>query len=215
MKTMLKTFAYSLLAVMPATQALAADAGDPIFPIDMNNKARAEFLYENRQRELDNGLKLKADVFALRLHTDVGQYAYLDFDVGMISQSGGDDEFYGGIGLRYLAYDSATWRVSPFAQVHYAPGYRIGLAKYDYLIDADAGLTLAYKWKPNEQLTVIPYAGPILSIIRLSGDDDAREDQVFGGVVGISLHMPGQNSFRFEAQFFDKVSISAAAGIAF
>jgi len=215
MKVAMRVLVFSLFAGATGYQVRAADAGDPVFPIDLNNKARAELLYENRQRELDNGLKLKADVFLLRMHTDVGQHAYLDFDVGMIGPQGGDYEFYGGIGLRFLAYDSAEWRISPYAQIHYAPSLEVKSVEYDDLIDADAGLLVAYKWKPNDQLTVMPYAGPALSIIRLSGDVDADEDQLFGFVTGVSLQMPGLNSFRIEAQFFDQVSISASAGISF
>ncbi|HMP88995.1 MAG TPA: hypothetical protein PJ991_02275 [Kiritimatiellia bacterium] len=206
---------YCVTAAMTTGTLKAADAGDPVFPIDLNNKARAELLYENRQRDLDNDLRLKADVFALRIHTDVGQYANLDFDIGMISPAGGSDEFYGGIGLRFLAYDSEYWRLSPYAQVHYAPRFRMGGVSYDDLIDADAGLLLACKLKLDQQLTLMPYAGPVLSIVRIGGNDDPREDRVLGGVAGVSLLMPGNNTIRIEAQYFDRVSVSAAAGIAF
>jgi hypothetical protein len=61
----------------------------------------------------------------------------------------------------------------------------------------------------------MPYVGPALSVIQLSGDNDAGEDNIFGGVAGISLLMPSQNSLRVEAQVFDQVSFSIAAGLAY
>ncbi|HMO51118.1 MAG TPA: hypothetical protein PKA21_08340 [Kiritimatiellia bacterium] len=195
--------------------AQAADAGDPVFPVDMERKARAELMYENRRRDLDNGETFKADAYTLRIHTDVGQYAYLDFDVGGISPQGGDLEFYGGIGLRYLAYDAETFRISPFAQVHYAPGLKTRTARDFDLVEFDAGILVAGKWRLDDQLTLIPYIGPMVSILRFSSDLDAREDNPVGGVAGLSLLMPGQNTFRFEMQVFDGVSFSVAAGIAF
>lgn len=193
-----------------------ADAGDLIFPSDVDNhRARAELVYENRQRDLDVGGTLKLDAYYVRMHTDLGQNAYLDFDVGGIEPDGGDLEFYGGVGLRFLAYDSDTWRIGPFAQVHYTPSFKLESVDYDDALDADAGLLVTYKVALNDQLTLMPYAGPALSIIRLSGDVDADEDQTFGGVAGISLQMPGQNTFRVEAQYYDDVSISVAAGMVF
>jgi len=196
--------------------AYAADAGDLIFPTDIENyKARAEFVYENRERDLDVGSTMNLDAYYLRLHTDLGKTAYLDFDLGGIEPDGGDLEFYGGIGLRFMAYDSETWRFGPFAQVHYTPSFTLGSVEYDDAIDADGGLLATYKLKLNDQLTLMPYAGPILSIIRLNGDEDAKEDQTFGGVAGVSLQMPGQNTFRLEAQYYDNVNISVAAGMIF
>jgi hypothetical protein len=195
-------------------QALAADAGDPVFPTDLDGKARAEILYQNWNRDLDTGGKLDADVYLIRMHTDVGQFAYLDFDVGGIEVSDSDLAFYGGLGLRYLGYDSEKWRVSPYVQGHYtwASGDD---ANYDDMFDADGGVLLAYKLTLDPQLTLMPYLGPALSIIRLNGDVDADEKNVFGGVAGLSMQMRGHNSIRIETQYFDQASVSAAAGIAF
>jgi len=204
------------MMVTGGISAYAADAGDLIFPADIENyKARAEFVYEHRERELDVGTDLSLDAYYLRIHTDLGKTAYLDFDLGGIEPDGGDLEFYGGIGLRFMAYDSELWRVGPFAQVHYAPSFTVEEVEYDDAIDADGGLLVTRKIKLNDQLTLLPYAGPILSIIRLNGDVDADEDQTFGAVTGLSLQMPGQNTFRVEAQFYDDVSISVAAGMIF
>jgi len=216
MKRMTVMVALCGLVAGGGLSSYAADAGDLIFPKDIvNYKARAELIYEHRQRELDVGTDLSLDAYYVRIHTDLGRTAYLDFDLGGIEPEGGDLEFYGGIGLRFLAYDSETWRVGPFAQIHYAPSFTLKDVEYDDAIDADGGLLFTYKVKLNDQLTLMPYAGPILSIIRLSGDEDADEDQTFGAVTGLSLQMPGQNTFRFEAQFFDDVSISVAAGMVF
>lgn len=196
--------------------AWSTDAGDPVFPVDLGNKARAELIYGSQERDLDTGARFKADVFLLRLHTEVAEYSSLDFDLGGISPSGGDFEFYGGVGLRLLAYDGDTYRISPYAQVHYAPTVEIKGASYNDLIHADAGLLFAAKWTLNDQLAIMPYAGPALSILRMSGDgSDPEEDNLFGAVGGVSLHMPGMNTFRIEVQYFDQVSFSVAAGITF
>lgn len=219
----MRSIAFASFLVLAALPVMAADVGDPIFPADLGDKARAELIYQNFQRDLDSGAEFQADAYLVRLHTDVGQYAYLDFDLGAIEPDGSDLGFYGGVGLRYLAYDSDQWRISPWFQVHYAPSLDDEGAEYS-MLDGDAGILLAAKLHIDKDLTVMPYAGPALSIIRINGDDplfgettetDMEEDQVIGAVAGISLQMPGQNSFRVEAQFFDQVSISAAAGIAF
>lgn len=216
MRRILLPFLALMVVNVVAPTTRAADAGDPIFPLDLQRLARAEFIYEARERDLDSNARFEADVFTLRIHTDVGQYASLDFDVGGMSPSGGDLEFYGGLGLRLLAYDGESLRISPYAQAHYAPSMELKGDSYEDLIDADAGLLFAAKLKPNDQLTIMPYAGPALSILRMSGDGtDPGEDNMLGAVGGVSLLMPGMNTFRIEAQYFDRVSISVAAGIAF
>ena len=210
------TSVLAMLCLAVAGGVQAADIGDPVFPVDLGDKARAELVYENLNRDLDNGAELEADVYMLRIHTDVGQYAYLDFDLGGFDPSGGDLAFYGGVGLRYMAYDSEKARISPFAQIHFAPGVETDADEEFDFIDGDLGLTLAYKLKVDDQLTVTPYIGPVLSIIRVDSDvGDLEEDNIFGGVAGISLNMPGQNTFRVEARVVDGTSISAAAGIVF
>ncbi len=192
-----------------------ADAGDPVFPVDLDDKTRAEIIYNKWNRDLDTGGEIDGDIYMLRLHSDVGQFANLDFDLGGLDLSDGDLSFYGGIGLRYLAYDGDTWRVSPYAQGHYSPNPTVRGADYDDLIEADGGVNFAFKIQLDQDLTLMPYLGPALSIIRLSGDEDVEEDNVLGAVAGASLQMPGHNSIRLELQFYDQVSISAAAGIAF
>jgi len=206
-----------LLVSGSSISARAADAGDSVFPVDLERKARAELIYESRERDLDAGGTFEADVFMLRIHTDVGSYAYLDFDLGAISPSGGDAEFYGGAGLRFLAYDGEHIRLIPFAQGHYAGEVEEDNIKYDDLIDFDGGLLLAGKIEIDESLTLMPYAGPAFSILRLSGKDDleADADTPVGAVAGLALKMPGQNTFRFETHYFDHFGFSLAAGIAF
>ncbi len=205
-----------ILTAVAVGRVGAMDAGDPVFPVDTKDyKARAEFIYNNIQRDLDNGLELNADAYMLRIHTDVGEYAYLDFDLGGIDPTGGDLEFYGGVGFRMLAYKGENFRLSPFIQVHYAPSFILDDVEYDSYLDVDGGLLFAYEIKIDDQLSIVPYAGPALSGVNLSGDQDAGEDNIFGAVAGLSLHMPGQNIFRVEGQFFDQVGFSAAVGIAF
>lgn len=199
------------------TPAYGADAGDIVFPVDLERKARAELVYESRERDLDAVGSFEADVFMLRIHSDVGSFASLDFDLGAISPTGGDAEFYGGAGLRFLAYDSEKFRLIPFAQGHYSAGVEEDGVKYDDLIDFDGGLLLAGKLELDTSLLLMPYAGPAFSLMRLSGDGgaDADADTPVGAVAGLGLVMPGQNTFRFEAQYFDNFSFSIAAGIAF
>lgn len=204
--------------------ALAADVGDPVYPIDMNGKIRAEVVYENVQRDVEitsgpaeGDGKVEADAYYLRIHTDVGKYAYLDFDLGGVDPKGGDLGFYGGVGLRATVYDGDVLRLGAFAQLHYAPGIETeDDAEYDWL-DGDAGILAAAKLKLDKELTVLPYAGPVFSIVRLDGDDDfeAEEDNPVGAAIGLALGLPGQNGLRFEARIFDEVSFSVAASIAF
>lgn len=208
---------------LTASPAVAFDLGDPVFPMDMDDKARASLVYESLERDLDGdsgaAATLEADIYLLRIHTDLGEYAYLDFDVGAIDPDGGDLSFYGGVGLRYLAYDGKDWRLSSVAQIHYAPDADAGDSDFD-LIDGDLALLLSRKINIDEQLQVMPYAGPVLSLVRVDGDTggddfDADEDNLLGAAAGISLLMPGGNGLRIEARIFDEVSVSAAATMAF
>jgi hypothetical protein len=195
--------------------ARAGDAGDPVFPLDLGYQARAEIVYQLRDRELDNGDAFEADLYTLRLHSDVGEFATLDFDLGGVHADDGDLEFRGGVGLRHLAYDGERMRIAARAQIHYTPGLQLGTVDYDDLIEVEAGISLAAKIRLDDQLTVMPYAGPAVSILRFSGDEDRDEDQTVGAVAGLSFLLPGNNTFRFEAQIFDAVGFAFAAGIAF
>lgn len=213
---------------------LAGDAGDAIFPLDLDNKARAELIYEsyNRESDLDIGTnptkeqKIDGDIYMLRMHTDVQKNASLDFDVGAIDPKGGDFGFIGGLGLRMLMMDAPSWRLSAMAQGHYAPSLsgEIGGVESDFdLWTADAALLLSLKLPIDQQLTVMPYAGPMLSIQRVDGesttgsDEDisAEESEIFGGVVGVTLKMPGANTIRVEGRYFGEFDVSVGAGIAF
>lgn len=224
MKTRVLLCGFAAVVVTGFVPAFAADIGDPVFPMDMNGKIRAEVVYENLQRDLEvtsgpaeGEGELEADAYYLRIHTDVGQYAYLDFDLGGIDPQGGDLGFYGGVGLRAMVYDGDVLRLGAFAQLHYAPGIEgEGEAEYDWL-DGDAGFLAAAKIKLDRGLTVMPYAGPVFSIVRLDGDDDfeAEEDNPVGAAIGLALGLPGQNGIRFEAKVFDQVSFSVGASIAF
>lgn len=217
-------------ALLPLPAALAADVGAPIVPKDHFPKEHWEIVYENVNRDLDGGRgagSLEADALYVRFHTGLGQTATMDFDLGMYNASGADAALYAGIGLRYLVYDGEVWRAGAHLQVHYAPGIEQdrGAAELDYdLLEVDGGVTLAAKLKLDEQLTLMPYAGPVLSVLDLDGDIevagtrrnlDAEEDHVLGALVGIALVLPEQHTLRIEARVFDDVTISAAAGFVF
>ncbi|MFH0909187.1 MAG: hypothetical protein V1929_10525 [bacterium] len=204
--------------IIVAGAAWAEDVGDPVFPVDLKDKSRFELIYGNEQRDMDvDGVKaeFEADTYMLRMHTDVGQYAYLDFDVGYMDPSDGSGAFYGGVGLRSLVYDAEKYRMAGHVQGHYAPGIEFNGADADYW-SVDGGVTLAGKIKIDEQLTILPYAGPILSTVNLDGDDaDASEDHIMGVVAGVSLELREMNTIRIEARYIDSASYSAAAGVAF
>jgi len=223
--------------VMAGLAAQANDAGDLVFPADYPSyKVRAELMYENLQRDIQvtspSRVKesLSADVFAIRLHTDIGRVARLDFDLGAMSAGSGSHKLLGGVGLRFLAFEHEAWRGGAFGQVRYSPDLtdRLDLGagnervRYD-LVEADAGFLVAYRLRLADQFNVVPYAGPVLSIVRLSGDvreaDGGRfraeEDQILGVAVGLGLEFQGMNGLRFEARYFDDISVSVAASFVF
>ncbi len=201
-----------------AAPAFAEDVGDPIFPVDLKDKSRFELIYGYEKRDMDfDGViaEFESDTYVLRMHTDVGQYAYLDFDVGYMDPAEGSGAFYGGVGLRYLVYDAEKYRMGTHIQGHYAPSLDFDGADADYW-SVDGGVTLAGKIKIDEQLTILPYIGPIVSTVNLDGDEvDAGEDNILGVVAGLSLELREMNTIRIEARYIDAASISAAAGVAF
>ena len=233
------TISCMLLGALLSGPVLGNDAGDLVFPADYPYKVRAELLYENVQRDIRVTSEsptireaLSADVFAVRLHTDLGPLARLDFDVGAMSAGSGSHKVVGGVGLRFLAFDLDAWRGGAFGQVRYARDLtdRIDMGeagrthvKYDW-VEADAGFLLAYRQSVAGQFTVAPYVGPVFSIIRLSGDIRdangrdrfrAEQDQTVGVVLGLGLEFQGQNGLRFETRYFDDWSVSAAASFVF
>ena len=210
-----RLLACCLIASALTTAARAADVGLPVFPADLKGQNEWELSYQNLQRDLDNGGTLEADTYLLRLHTDLGQTAFLDIDLGAIDADGA--AFYGGVGLRYLAYNGPTLRLSPFAQLHYGAGIEgdDDTGEFD-LLQGDLGLLVAGRIPLAECLELEPYAGPLLSIVRVDADaGNADEDNLVGAVAGLALLMPDGNSVRIEAQFFDEVSISAGFSIVF
>ncbi len=234
---MKKGIACCVAGVMLAGASVQAnDAGDLVFPADYPHKVRVELLYENLQRDIritsPTRIKesLDADVFALRIHTDIGKVARLDFDVGAMSAGSGSHKLMGGVGLRFLAFEHEAWRGGAFGQVRYAPDLndRVDLGdgrervKYD-LVEADAGFLVNYRLRVADQFNIVPYAGPVVSIIRLSGDvRDAEggrfradEDQILGAALGLGLEFQGGNGIRFETRYFDDFSVSVAASFVF
>ena len=203
--------------------ALASDVGATTLPKDHFNKAHAEIIYESVDRDLDRGSSLEADALYLRLHTAVGQTATLDFDLGGLDVQDADAALYGGVGLRYLVYDAPAWRIGAHLQVHYAPDIESDLEKSD-LLEVDGGVSLLGRIRLAEDLVLMPYIGPVFSIVRIdrgAETDDGREsfdleeDSPIGVAAGLALQLPEGNTLRIEARAFDGISFSAAAGIAF
>ncbi len=229
--------------VMAASTSLqAGDAGDIIFSQDHPRKMRAEVIYERTDRELDITSEpariradLDADAYILRLQTEISRTARLDFDIGAMSAGSGSHRVVGGVGLRFLAFEHEGWRGGTFAQIRYSPdlGDRFELVddertrvKFD-LIEGDAGFLVSYRFAVADQFHIAPYAGPIGSIVRLSGDtrseDDgdeerrfrARQRQPVGLVAGVGLQFTDLNSLRVETRYFGDFSFSVAAAFVF
>lgn len=233
-KCLALVFGVSLLAPL----AWANDAGDLVFPQDRKHKPRVELLYENVNRDIritstdpSSKQSLSADAYALRIQTEIGPQARLDIDLGALS-AGDGHQFMGGVGLRFLAFDMGAWRGGAFGQVRYAPDVRDaidlpdrGRTRVDYnWVEADAGFLVAYRVPVADRFEMVPYAGPVFSILRFSGnlreDDDrsrfrAEENRLFGFAAGLGLTFQGMNGLRFEARYFDDLSISVAASMVF
>ncbi len=237
---MKKTIPLFLCISLSSITVFGNDAGDLIFPSDYNYRPRVELIYENVQRDVDITSQpqrakdqLTADVFALRIQTDVGPFTRLDFDVGALGGNQGGHKLMAGVGLRYLALDQRTWRAGAFSQIRYARDVtsRIDMAgrddvpvRYDW-VEGDAGFLVSYRLRVADQFTVAPYVGPVLSILRLSGDERdedrrgerfrAEEDTMFGVAAGIGFEFQGMNGIRFETRYFDDFSVSVAASFVF
>ena len=243
MKMLVRAFGFAVLAVVciSNTTVFAADGGDAIFPIDLKDQTRVEAIYENLDRDVNvtSGPKgegtFEADTIYLRIHTPVGRMASLDIDLGGLNPKAGEFDYYVGGGIRYLAYDSDPVRVAIFAQLHYSPveaDQSDGKLEYDY-VEGEGGVLFNGKINIQDQLVVMPYIGPVISIVRLDGDAsfttvgannqqvttkvdfDAEEDTMFGIVFGGTLKMLENHSVRLEARYFDNWNFSAAAGVAF
>jgi hypothetical protein len=239
----MKSYLYVLSALLISLPLLSrgADIGSTTLPKDHFNKAHAEIIYESIDRDLDSdggplsiGGTLEADALYLRLHTAVGQVATLDFDIGGLDSQGADATIYGGVGVRFLVYDAPSWRIGSHLQVHYAPGIEanryghgvvVSQESLDYdLLEVDGGVSLIGRIKLADDLILMPYAGPVFSILRVDGDVEAdgakasfdtEEDSALGLAAGVALQLPEGNTLRVEARLFDGVSFSAAAGIVF
>ena len=215
-----------------AAVSLAADSGDAIFPIDLKDQNRIEVIYENIDREInvtsgpDGTGTFDADTLYIRFHTPVGTAASFDIDLGGLNPKGGDLDWYAGAGIRYLAFDTEALRVAIFAQGHYSPvqADEHGLkTKYDYF-EGEGGVLFNGKIEFQEQLTFMPYIGPVLSMVSLDGDVsddtgkadfDAEEESMFGLAAGVTLKMEENHSVRVETRYFDSWNFSVAAGVAF
>ncbi len=232
MKKTILTLAVVFIACAVCGTVWAANAGDQILPLDLKGKSRYAVVYDNVSREVDvtSGpaqlSKVDYDALYLRIHTDVGEIASLDFDVGGLNPSGGDLTYYVGAGLRLMAYDSDAARLTMMAQIHYAP---IDVEKdgrsHDYdMLEIEAGAFLSRRIVVDKQLTLTPYVGPLVSVVRLDGDTnvgggsqdfDAEEDTQIGAAAGVTAHLRDQHSMQLEVRYFDELSFSVGVAIAF
>lgn len=220
----------TILAV--AGTVKAANIGDQILPLDLKGKARYAVVYDNVSRNVDvtsgpaSISKIDYDALYLRIHTDVGEVASLDLDLGGLNPSGGDLTYYVGGGLRLLAYDSEAARLTMMAQIHYAPiEVERDSQNFDYdMVEVEGGAFLSRKFNVDKQLNFIPYIGPIVSVVKLDGDTnpgggsrefDAEEDTLIGVAAGITAHLRDQHSMQLEMRYFDEFSFSVGVAIAF
>lgn len=220
--------------LIPAIETPAADVGDQIFPQDLKEKSRAGVIFETIERDVnmtsgpDTLKKVKADAIYLRVNNEIGQTATLDVDIGGLNPEGGDYSYYLGLGLRFLAYDTDQLRGSVFAQIHYSPvDTRSGDVKTDFdYIEGEGGVLLSRKIVMHEQFTLMPYAGPVISVVRLDGsvkddvagvkaDFDAEEETMVGLAAGLTLAMKENHSLRIELRYFDDLNFSIGAAISF
>lgn len=220
--------------------ARASDAGDLVFPSDYTDRTRWEVGYESLHRDIQITSEspevqtgLDADVFALRLQTGIVPNARLDFEVGGMDPNTGEYSLLGGVGLRYMAFDHGPWRVGMFGQIRYVanvetpqdlPGVGTVDANYNW-VEANVGALASYRFRVADQFALVPYAGPLFSLLRLTGDlqDSGREDpdfrakenQFIGAAFGLGLEALGVNGIRAEMQIFDGVSFSVAAAFVY
>lgn len=220
--------------------AWANDAGDLVFPSDYTDRMRWELRYENVQRDIEITSEsprmessLNADLFAVRAQLGIVPNARLDFDLGGLSTSAGSYHPLFGVGLRYMVFDHGPWRVGTFAQALYLPTvedcqfiYGIGDVNMKHSwIEANAGALASYRFRLADQFALVPYAGPLFSLLRLSGelkdsvragdDYEAKETQFIGAVLGLGLESQGVNGIRFEVRLLDDVSLSVSAAYVF
>lgn len=231
-KIILSVCGCAVLAVAIVSTVHAANVGDQILPLDLKGKSRYAVVYDNVSRDVDvtSGparlSKIEYDALYLRVHTDIGEAASLDLDVGGLNPSGGDITYYVGGGFRLLAYDSTASRLSLMAQIHYAPvDTEADGADVSYdMVEIEGGAFLSRKISVDQQLTIMPYAGPVVSVVKLDGDTkqsgantdfDAEEDTLIGLAAGLTAHLRDQHSMQFEVRYFDGLSFSVGVAIAF
>ncbi len=238
MKRFLIAAALAAFATSPA--ARAGDSGDLVFPADHAQRARTELVYEHTHRNISidsetpgRNSSAKADAVLLRIQTRLIPDARLDFDVGALGPSGGSYDFVGGVGLRYQAFDHGPWRVGAFGQVRYAPNVSsritlndVGNVRVDHdWLEADVGLLTAYRYRIADHTALVPYAGPVFSILRMSGDIDgstrdgarfqAEERWMLGIAAGLGLEFHGVNGIRLEMRVLDHFNFSVGAAMTF
>ena len=218
----------------------AGDLGDLVFPSDFTQQRRAELIYENLHRNLtltsenpERHSAIRGDALLVRYHLPIHHDASLSVDLGAQDSNNGDFDLIGGIGARYLAYDRARLRVGTFGQLRYAPkiSSRLTLAdigraevEHDFL-EAEVGALASFRFRVADYAAIVPYAGPFLSILRLSGevqdtdrpDDDfrAKERWLVGLAAGVSFEFHGVNGIRFEMRMLDNLNLSVAAAMVF
>lgn len=228
------------LAAAAAPAARAGDSGDLVFPADRVQRFRSEIVYERTHRNISvnsetptRNTSSKADAFLLRIQTDLIPDARLDFDVGALGPSSGSFGFIGGAGLRYQAYDRGPLRIGAFGQVRYAPRVTsrvtlndVGTVDVDHdWLEGDVGLLASYRYRVADHTALVPYAGPVLSVLRMSGtiSDSARDGARFraeerwlvGAAVGLGLEFHGVNGIRLEMRVLDHLNFSVAAAMTF
>ena len=175
----------ALVGCCAPLMASANDAGDLVFPSDFTDYTRWEVRYENLHRDIQITSespraddRLNADVLALKVSANWIPNVRLDFEVGGMQTDSGSPGLLGGAGLRYLAFDHGPWRVGAFGQLQYVANVSdnydlvdVGSVDVEYnLLEVGIGALASYRFRVADQFAVVPYAGPLVSLMRMSGD---------------------------------------------
>ena len=215
--------------------AHAGDSGDWITPADHSQRSRAEIIYEHANRKItidsispSQHSRFEADSFLARLQYALTPDARMDGLVGFFRPSDGDLTPFLGIGLRYNAIDVNPWRLSAYGQLRQSLETRADVSLHDSprpvpvrysFTEFELGLLASRRHRIADHAAIIPYAGPMFSILRLSGkrrDDrpgsdrfSADERMMLGAVAGVGLEFYGQHSMRVEFRILDSFNFSA------
>lgn len=246
-----------VITALAPMRANALDIGAPIVQKDLKGDLRLELIVERFDREAETKLAfddasfldqtstdgMDQTVWMARLHVPFAKNGDLFFDAGMLDDDAADDTpFIIGFGLQQMIHDQGGLRINLVAHGHWVPSYdfserhtgpygvRYTLSGEKDYYELGAGMLVSGTAQIDRQAKLIPYGGIMFSVLRGSGDVEARdpdfaysidgtldldEDQPVVGVAGIALILARNITLRLEGRFIGDSSISAGMGVAF